>query len=102
MAGSVLPAVIEAASRIALPAVGLLLLYTVGVAVYRLVFHPLARFPGPRLAALSNWYEFYYDVVQQGQFTSHIQELHKKYGMFFDFLLPLLPRYRYLIYRYFF
>ena len=41
---------------------------------------------GPTLAALSNWYEFYYDVTLQGKFTFHIQELHKKYGK-----LPAAP-----------
>lgn len=44
------------------------------------MFHPLAHFPGPKLAALSKWYEFYYDVVLKGQFTFQIQDLHKKYG----------------------
>jgi hypothetical protein len=56
-------------------------LYLLGLAIYRLYLSPLARFPGPRLAALSNWYEFYYDVILQGNFTSHIQDLHELYGM---------------------
>jgi hypothetical protein len=30
--------------------------------------------------ALSRWYEFYYDVVKEGQFTLQIQKLHDKYG----------------------
>jgi hypothetical protein len=59
----------------------LLLIYVVGLAVYRLYLSPLARFPGPKLAALSNWYEFYYDVISQGKFTFHISDLHKQYGM---------------------
>jgi hypothetical protein len=59
----------------------LLLIYVVGLAVYRLYLSPLARFPGPKLAALSNWYEFYYDVILQGKFTFHINDLHKQYGM---------------------
>jgi Cytochrome P450 len=63
---------------ILLPA--LLISYLVGLALYRLYFSPLASFPGPKLAALSNWYEFYWDVIQQGQFTSHIQKLHLQYG----------------------
>ncbi|KAJ2902593.1 hypothetical protein MKZ38_000354 [Zalerion maritima] len=56
------------------------LLYHVQLAVRRLFLSPLSAFPGPRLAALSNWYEFYYDVLKEGKFTAHIQELHKKYG----------------------
>lgn len=55
-------------------------LYFVGLAVYRLYLHPLAHFPGPKLAALSRWYEFYYEVPCKGQFTFHIQDLHRKYG----------------------
>jgi hypothetical protein len=54
--------------------------YLAGLAIYRLYLSPLAKFPGPRLAALTKWYEFYYDVVQQGQFTFQIQKMHKKYG----------------------
>jgi hypothetical protein len=56
------------------------ILYIVQTAVRRLYLSPLARFPGPKLAALSNWYEFYYDVMLHGQFTEHVQQLHKKYG----------------------
>lgn len=47
---------------------------------YRLLLDPLARFPGPRLAAISRWYEAYYDVLRGGQYTSKIAELHKIYG----------------------
>lgn len=56
------------------------ILYLVGLSVYRLYFSPLAKFPGPKLAGLTKWYEFYYDVVLQGQFTFEIQKMHKKYG----------------------
>jgi hypothetical protein len=54
--------------------------YLTALYLYRVFFHPLAKYPGPKLAAASNWYEFYYDVYRQGDFTRHIQELHKKYG----------------------
>jgi hypothetical protein len=47
---------------------------------YRLFLHPLAKFPGPKLAAITRYYEAYYDVIQNGQYTFKIVELHKKYG----------------------
>jgi hypothetical protein len=54
--------------------------YLIGLAIYRLYFSPLAKFPGPKLAALTKWYEVYYEVVKRGQFTFHFNELHEKYG----------------------
>ncbi|MCJ1420372.1 hypothetical protein MMC32_006729 [Xylographa parallela] len=48
--------------------------------IYRLLFSPIAGFPGPKLAALTLWYEFYYDVVLRGQHTFHIRNLHGQYG----------------------
>ncbi|KAI6086929.1 cytochrome P450 [Hypoxylon rubiginosum] len=55
-------------------------LYYVTLALYRLYFHPLARFPGPKLAAMTRLYEGYYDLYQSGQYTFKIAELHKQYG----------------------
>lgn len=59
----------------------LYIVYLVGLVIYRLYFSPLSKFPGPKLAAISKWYEFYYDVVLRGQFTFQIQRMHQKYGM---------------------
>ena len=59
-----------------------ILLLLLSLAFNRLYLSPLAKFPGPKLAALTRWYEFYYEVVLRGQFTFHITELHKKYGKF--------------------
>jgi hypothetical protein len=56
------------------------ILYIVGRAFYRFYLSPIANFPGPKLAAVSRWYEFYYEVVLRGQYSFHIQDLHKKYG----------------------
>jgi hypothetical protein len=47
-----------------------------------LFWSPVAGFPGSKLAALTFWYEFYYDVIKQGQYTFKIKELHEKYGEF--------------------
>jgi hypothetical protein len=56
------------------------LLYTATVVAYRIIWHPLAKFPGPVLARSSYMYEFWYDVVLQGRYTRKISEFHQKYG----------------------
>lgn len=56
--------------------------FVITLAVYRLYLHPLSRFPGPKLAAITRLYEAYYDVVQNGQYTFEIAKLHEKYGKF--------------------
>lgn len=53
----------------------------VGV-VYRILFHPLARFPGPKLAAVTTWYEGYYDIVHQGRYIWQVEKMHARYGEF--------------------
>jgi len=42
---------------------GITLCYTISIAIQRLYFSPIAQFPGPKLAALTWWYELYYDVI---------------------------------------
>ncbi|PHH81612.1 hypothetical protein CDD82_362 [Ophiocordyceps australis] len=59
---------------------GAFAVYWVTRAFYRLFFHPLANFPGPKLAAITLWYEAYYDLIQKGQYTFRIAEMHKTYG----------------------
>ncbi|KAF9071654.1 cytochrome P450 [Rhodocollybia butyracea] len=50
------------------------------LALYRLFFHPLCRYPGPILAALTGWYEAYYDIVKRGGLVVEIERLHKLHG----------------------
>lgn len=50
--------------------------------VYRLYFHPLSKFPGPKLTAITHLYEFYYDCIQSGQFLWEIARMHEQYGVF--------------------
>lgn len=59
----------------------LLLAVFIARRVYSIYFGPLSKFPGPKLAAATLWYEFYYDVILQGRYTFKIKELHEKYGM---------------------
>ena len=57
-----------------------LALYFLCLAIFRLYLSPIAKFPGPKLAALTLWYEFYHDVVRGGQYLWKIRELHDIYG----------------------
>lgn len=58
-----------------------ILLALLGRRVHGVYFGPLAKFPGPKLAAATLWYEFYFDVILKGRYTFKIKELHEKYGM---------------------
>jgi cytochrome P450 len=64
----------------ALASVGFGFLYYVSLIIYRLWFHPLAKFPGPKLAAATQLYEIYYDIAKRGMFIWEIQRMHEVYG----------------------
>ncbi|KAI9642742.1 hypothetical protein NHQ30_008473 [Ciborinia camelliae] len=54
--------------------------YTLSLAIYRLLLSPLRKIPGPKIAALTGWYETYLDVFKGGQFEFEIERMHHKYG----------------------
>lgn len=62
-------------------AVTLWIVYTISLVIYRLYFHPLAHFPGRKLAAATLWYEFYYDVVKPGCYYREVSKMHKEFGV---------------------
>lgn len=51
--------------------------------INRLFLSSLAHIPGPKLAALTSWYEFYYDIVKPGRFVWKIKALHAEYGWYY-------------------
>jgi hypothetical protein len=50
--------------------------------IYHLYFHPLSKFPGPKIAAATFLYEFYYDVIKSGMYLWEIERMHEKYGKY--------------------
>ena len=66
----------EVLATAALIAVG----WTAYTAIYRLYLHPLANIPGPKLAALTYFYEIYFNIVKPGMFVWEIKRLHDVYG----------------------
>lgn len=48
--------------------------------LHRLYWSSLAKVPGPKLAAITSWYEIYYDVFKEGTYIWKIKEMHEQYG----------------------
>ncbi|KAJ8079332.1 hypothetical protein PM082_021834 [Marasmius tenuissimus] len=60
--------------------VALFVAYLLFVSVYRVAFHPLVKFPGPCIGALTTYYRAYYDVFYHGGWLDQLKVLHAKYG----------------------
>lgn len=58
--------------------VGFLILYIAGIAIYRLYWHPLAAYPGPRLWSITRLPHAYYTLI--GRLPYILTNLHEKYG----------------------
>ncbi|CAG8959842.1 hypothetical protein HYFRA_00001751 [Hymenoscyphus fraxineus] len=67
---------------VSLAAFAFTIFYGFALGIYRLYFHPLAKYPGPRLAALTGWTEAYYELFHGdgGQFIFVYAKWHEKYG----------------------
>ncbi|KAH6679289.1 cytochrome P450 [Halenospora varia] len=66
---------IESSFRGAILLIGLSLL---SVAIYRLFFHPLSKYPGPVWAKITDWYNVYHCFVGDRHLEFH--RIHQKYG----------------------
>jgi hypothetical protein len=58
----------------------LIVALTLATVIYRLYFHPLAKVPGPKFAAVTWLHEFYFDIIKGGQGVFELQRLHAIYG----------------------
>jgi cytochrome P450 len=56
------------------------LVYIISLLYHRLYLSPISKFPGPKLAAATFWYEFYYDIILGGRYMWKIKSLHEQYG----------------------
>lgn len=65
---------------VAAAVVALMFLYRALVIIYRLFLSPLAKFPGPKLAAATSWYEAFLDLRSKN-FPDIVAGLHDKYGV---------------------
>lgn len=54
--------------------------YELCLSVYRIYFHPLAKYPGKTLAKATYWHETYYDVFKGHRYIWEIKKMHEKYG----------------------
>jgi hypothetical protein len=63
------------------------LAYRMLLAAYNISpLHPLHRFPGPKIAAVSYLYEAYYDWWRVGRYGHEIRHMHERYGRFERFV----------------
>ena len=69
-----------ASGYLAIGSAAIFLSYALITIVHRLYFSPLANFPGPKIAAVTGWYEFYFDIVKRGKYIYKIEKMHHRYG----------------------
>lgn len=59
--------------------------YTILKEIYGLVYNvylsPLNKFPGPKFAAITEWYKTYQEVFLRKSWQQLLVDLHKQYGM---------------------
>lgn len=56
------------------------ILILVARCIYRVTFHPLAGFPGPKLASMTRLYAMFFDLPVASSYVKEFGKLHDKYG----------------------
>lgn len=69
-----------------------LLAYFTLRAIYRLYLHPLSKFPGPKWAAITDYWELYQDYFRKegGFLFIELDRLHEEYGMKREIFIKLI------------
>ncbi|KAL8730121.1 MAG: hypothetical protein Q9181_004778 [Wetmoreana brouardii] len=67
-------------SQLLLAILALAIILKAGQVIYRLIWHPLATFPGPKVAAATNIYGAYHDLISDGSLCKKVAKLHDIYG----------------------
>lgn len=60
--------------------IGLTVTYFLSSWFYNLFLHPLRGIPGPKLAAMTSLYEFWFDAILDGRYLFEVEKMHEKYG----------------------
>ncbi|KAI0791420.1 cytochrome P450 [Abortiporus biennis] len=58
----------------------LVAIWTLASWIYNIYLHPLAKFPGPKLAAMTKLWRAHLELVQQGSLYEKLSQLHSVYG----------------------
>jgi hypothetical protein len=59
--------------------------------LYRLVLSPIARFPGPKIAAATGLYEFFHSVIRDGAWGKEVERMHRQYGEYSSSMSTVTP-----------
>ncbi|KAL2860989.1 cytochrome P450 [Aspergillus lucknowensis] len=70
---------VDEVARLASALLLVLLAWGLFVALQRVYWHPLRKIPGPLLAGVTGWWEFYYDVIENGTLVKTLPRLHCEY-----------------------
>jgi hypothetical protein len=76
--------VIQVTSKTLLTVACLVVSYYTFSAIHSLLFSPLKNVPGPFLARITHWFEYF--MVQRGDSNLEYVRLHKKYGIYYPIL----------------